>query len=40
MTRIYRVKDWEELITVIYGYELKRIVWTEVEKGQLTVGVR
>jgi hypothetical protein len=40
MTRIYRVKDWDELMTVIYGYELKRIVWMERGKGQLTVGVR
>lgn len=40
VNRVYKAKNWDELMTIIYGYELKRIVWAQLSKDQITVGVR
>jgi len=39
-SRVIIAKDWADLLTKIYGYELKRIVWAQISKDQLKVGVR
>lgn len=38
-TKIFVAKDQKELMGLLYGYELKRIVWVQIQKNKILAGV-